>query len=213
MKVISIANQKGGSGKSTTSINLAAALAGLGHRVLLVDADPQRTALEWSEVRAEAGLPSKFSLVGMPTATIHKEVPAIAADFDFVVVDSPAKLEKVLRSAIAAADLVVLPVQPSGPDIWAARDTIEIVEAVAVTKDLTAVLVVNRAVNGTKLAGEVAGALIELGIPTTTARLSQRQAFAQAITNGQSVYEVAGADSAAGEVSALAAELLKLLEE
>ena len=82
--IVGVLNQKGGVGKTTISVNLAHAFALTGHRVLLVDADPQGSALAWSSVRVEDPL---FPVVGMPKPTLHKDLPAIAVDYDHVVID------------------------------------------------------------------------------------------------------------------------------
>jgi chromosome partitioning protein len=121
-QVIAVVNQKGGAGKTTISLNLAAALAEHGAKVLLIDADPQHTASDWSAVRKE---PPPFVLLGLAQPVLHRDVPQLAADYDFVVIDGPPRNYEVTRSAIAAADLVLIPVQPSGADFWASRETVK----------------------------------------------------------------------------------------
>src|SRR5579863_6210452 len=116
--IIAVVNQKGGAGKTTIALNLAAALAAEGKRVLLVDADPQQTAQDWAAVRSS---PPPFQVVGLAKPVLHRDLPQMAADYDHVVIDGAPRNYEVARSAIAAADVVLIPVQPSGADFWADR--------------------------------------------------------------------------------------------
>ena len=99
--IIGVLNQKGGVGKTTISVNLAHALTLMGGRVLLVDADPQGSALSWSAVRAEEPL---FPVVGMPKPTLHKDLPSVARDYDYVVIDGAPRVNELCRAAILASD-------------------------------------------------------------------------------------------------------------
>jgi hypothetical protein len=91
----------------------------------LIDADPQHMATDWSAVREK---PSPFMLIGLPQPVLHRDVPTLAADYGHVVIDGPPRNYEVTRSAIAAADLVLIPVQPSGADFWASRETVKVAE-------------------------------------------------------------------------------------
>jgi chromosome partitioning protein len=108
--IIGVLNQKGGVGKTTIAIHLAAAFAKQGQRILLIDADPQGSALDWDAARQA---PPLFTVVGKPTATLHRDMDVLAADFDHVVIDGPPRVDDIARSAIMASDLVLIPVQPS----------------------------------------------------------------------------------------------------
>jgi hypothetical protein len=94
-------------------------------KVLLIDAHPQHTATDWSAVREK---PPPFMLIGLPQPVLHRGVPPLAADYDYVVIDGPPRNYEVTRSAIAAADLVLIPVQPSGADFWASRERVKLSE-------------------------------------------------------------------------------------
>ena len=100
-------NQKGGVGKTTLAVNVADVMARQIRRVLLVDADPQGSALGWAATRR--GEPM-FAVAGLPRASIHKELPALAKGCDVVIVDGPLRVYDVARSAIMASDLVLTPV-------------------------------------------------------------------------------------------------------
>ena len=117
--IVALLNQKGGVGKTTLALHLAGAWARRGLRVTLIDADPQSSALDWSEQRARQGLPAPFSIVGIARDTLHREAPAIARRVDHVVIDG-SRLDAPMRSTLLASDLALLPVQPSPFDGWGA---------------------------------------------------------------------------------------------
>src|ERR1700675_1577485 len=113
MPVIALLNQKGGVGKTTLSVHLAAALA-TGKRVLLVDADPQRSALDWSAQRQAEKM---FPVIGLPTKNLYRELAPMSKDYDWIVIDGPPRANDIAKAAIAASDLVIIPVQPSPFDV------------------------------------------------------------------------------------------------
>ena len=114
MPVLAILNQKGGVGKTTLANSIAMRLSQLGKRVLLIDADHQGSALDWKAARGDE--PS-FPVVGIPRDTIHREIGALSKDYDWVVIDGPPRVSTVAKSAIAASDMVVIPLQPSPYDV------------------------------------------------------------------------------------------------
>ena len=122
--IIGVLSQKGGVGKSTISINIAATLSRQGNRVLLIDADPQGSSMAWSSAREGDPL---FPVVGMAKPTLHKDLPEIAKDYDHVVIDGAPRVNDLGRAAIIASDVVVIPVQPSPYDVWAAAETVQLV--------------------------------------------------------------------------------------
>src|SRR5450631_1732931 len=115
MSVICLLNQKGGVGKTTLALNIAASFALAGDAVLYVDADPQANALDWSAVRQQ---PPLFNVVGMPRNTLHTQLPTLGAKYDWTFIDGPPLAGDVAKSAILASDLIIIPVQPSGADKW-----------------------------------------------------------------------------------------------
>lgn len=211
MKVISILNQKGGAGKTTLSINLAAILKALNHSVLLVDADPQGSSLDWAAAREPAE--PLFSVVSCPKPTIHKTVADIGAGKDFVIIDGAPRVTDLARSCIMASDLVLIPVQPSPYDIWASLEVVSLIqEAVIYKPELKAAFVINRKIPNTAIGRDVESALAEFELPVLSTTIGQRVIFAESAASGLSVLEQDAKSQAAAEITALAQEALNLME-
>lgn len=203
--IIAVVNQKGGAGKTTIALNLAAALAAEGRRVLLVDADPQQTAQDWAAVRASQ---PPFQVVGLAKPVLHRDLPQMASDYDHIVIDGAPRNYEVARSAIAAADLVLIPVQPSGADFWASRETVGLVkEAHGFKETQKSVFVISRKIGRTVLGRDIADALAEFEIPILHAGTTQRVIYAEALTGGTTVIEQHPRGPAADEIRAILSEL------
>jgi chromosome partitioning protein len=151
--ILSLLNQKGGVGKTTLAIHLATALSRNGRRVLLVDADQQGSALDWSASRDGQ---AKFSVIGMPKPILHKELPKLVTNYDDVVIDGPPRVYDVARSALLASDLVLIPVQPSPYDVWAAKEIVDMIAEVKVFKEsLKSAFIINRKIVNTAIGRDV----------------------------------------------------------
>lgn len=205
--IIGILNQKGGVGKTTLSVNLAACLARTGARVLLIDADPQGSSLDWAAARQEEPL---FSVVGFPRSTIHKEIGQIGQGYDHIIIDGPPRVTDLARSAIMASDIVVIPVQPSPYDIWAAEEVVKLITEARVYKEnIKSVFVVNRKITNTAIGRDVREALAAYPVHVLDASIAQRVVFAEAAAQGQAIFEIDPTGPAVAEMEAVAAELLE----
>ena len=205
--IIGVLNQKGGVGKTTLSVNIAAALAHSGARVLLIDADPQGSSLDWSAAREGDPI---FSVVGLPRASVHKEIGQVGQGYDHIIIDGPPRVTDLARSAIMASDLVLIPVQPSPYDVWAADEVVKpIQEATVYKENLKSAFVVNRKIANTAIGRDVGEALAAYEMPILTSTVTQRVIYAEAAAQGKAVFEIDTAGPAAAEIAALVAEILE----
>jgi chromosome partitioning protein len=204
--IIGVLNRKGGVGKTTVAINVAATLAAAGGRVLLVDADPQASALSWSSMREREPL---FAVVGMARPTLHRELPGMARRYDVVMIDGAPGVNDLGRAAILASDLVLVPVQPSPYDIWAAAETVQLIrEARQLRASLKGAFIINRKIANTALGREAATALAQFDLPVLATALNQRVIYAESAARGLAVIEAAPNSEAAREMGHLAKQIL-----
>jgi len=206
-RVVTIAQQKGGAGKTTLAIHLAVAWSMAGRSVAMVDIDPQGSLSEWYRTRigvlsdADAGL-THLQVAGW---RVQKEVERLAKAHDVVVVDSPPHAETEAKIAVRAADLVVVPVQPSPMDLWATRPTLDL----AKVEKRPVLLVLNRVPSRGKLVDAVSARAAELGVPVADATVGNRIGFAGALLEGLTLMETERRSKGAEEVEELAAEILR----
>jgi chromosome partitioning protein len=202
--VVAVAQRKGGAGKSTLAANLAAALAGLGERVALLDTDPQKTLSHWHEARGRAG--AKANLLDFE-APAGWRVPAacekLRRSHDIVLLDTAPHDDTDARIAIRSADLVLIPLQPSPADLWATGATLGLAKA----ERRPVAVALNRVPAQGKLIEQVAKEIAGRGVTLLDARIGNRSGFATAFAAGLGVTEAAPRSAAADEVRALAAAL------
>jgi chromosome partitioning protein len=208
---IAVLNMKGGSGKSTVATNLARGLQSRGE-TCIVDADPQGTALRWDNATPEsADLPAVFA-ASLP---LDERIPALAKGWDFVVVDGAAKAKDRTRQCVQAADVVLVPVRPSGADLWASEWLVGVIRnRQRMTGGVpTAAFVISQQIVGTNLAGEIADVLGQYDLPALEGRTSQRVAYAEALSVGSTVLDMEPEGRAAAEVRAITEETLQLAQK
>ncbi|MBD2511917.1 AAA family ATPase [Nostoc muscorum FACHB-395] len=207
--VIAILNQKGGSGKTTIATNLAHALKRDNYTVLLIDSDPQGSARDWNEASGGNIIP----VVGLDRETLAKDLQAISQGYDWIVIDGAPQIAKLSAAAVKAADLVLIPVQPSPYDIWACADLVDIIAA---RREVTngkpkAAFVISRAIKNTKLSGEINQALSDYGLPVLKAGTTQRVVYPTTAAEGLTVFSDPNSD-AAREINTLKKEVLEVLK-
>jgi chromosome partitioning protein len=228
--VIAVANQKGGCGKTTLSVNIATCLGRGGYKVLLVDADPQASAMQWRNNRDESALP--FHIQSYPFPTIHKELPSQfeQAGYDLVLIDCPPgagaasdRKSDITRSALLASHAVLMPVRPTPLDYQASAIILPLLQDVSFLRQdgpLKVFLVINgKPPAHTRLGSEARAAAISVfsaeGMPVTVleSEICNRQTFAEAPAVGQGVVDYAPDSKASMEIQQLTKEILECLNQ
>ncbi|MCS4201744.1 ParA family partition ATPase [Salinibacter ruber] len=206
--VVSVLNQKGGSGKSTLTTNLARAFEMEGHSAEILDGDSQRTVTEWGKLASEA----------MPTVT-PTTAPTIEEDMEaasssVVFIDGAPAHDTLNVRAMKLSDLVLIPVRTSGPDVWSSED---LLGSIQTRRDQTgeprAAFVVSQQIARTNLASEIGDVLDTYSLPTLEERTNHRIAYAEALSSGTTVLDMPGAKKAQDEILRITEQSLQLLRQ
>jgi len=208
--IITIAQQKGGAGKTTLAAHLA--LAWAAHcRVAVIDIDPQASLAAWFKLRQErrGSKGPAIEVAALGGWRVAAEVERQARSHDIVIIDTAPHAETEARVAVRAASLVIVPVQPSPMDVWATAATLDL----ARQERVPALLVLNRVPARANLTESMAAALAGLGAAVADTRIGNRIALAAALAEGKGIAEAARSSTAAAEIDALAAEVLRRAEQ
>lgn len=191
MTTVGIVNQKGGCSKSTTAVHFAVWLHSQGHSVAVIDADAQRSSSIWIEALEGVDIPIH---VIQSADDLLDEIPNIAAEHDYCIIDGPAGLSEATRAILFRADLAVIPCQPSGVDLRSAADAVKLVKQAQSVRNgpPDALVFLSRAVKGTKLKDEAIALLSKSGVPIMQAVIHQRQIVADTFGQRATVFDLAG---------------------
>ncbi|WP_375596671.1 ParA family partition ATPase [Algihabitans albus] len=206
-KIITVAQQKGGAGKTTLTAHLAVAYTAARKKVAVVDIDPQQSLTMWFRLREERfGDAGAGLLVSQINGwRVRNEVERLAREHEVVLIDSPPHAETEAKIAVRSAGLVVIPVQPSPMDVWATRPTLELASA----EETPVLLVLNRVPPRAKLNDEMLAEVKGFGAQIAKAQIGNRVVFASALSEGRAVGEVQPSGKAAKEIAGLAKEILR----
>lgn len=210
MKIVAVLNQKGGAGKTTISINLADALKNDGHRVLLIDADPQASSRDWNGINQGKVLP----VIGLDRETLPRDLKSIVGNYEWVIIDGAPRITNLIAAAVSVANMILIPVHPSPYDVWACSDLVELIKSkqkVAYGAPLAA-FVISRKIKNTKLSNEVTRVLEDYELPVFRSSTTQRVVYPTSAAEGKTVFSAGNLD-AIEEINSIKDELKKCLGE
>ena len=208
--ILSVVNQKGGTGKTTIATNLATAFS-KGDNVLLIDADPQQSALDWKADRSE-NLPS-VAVIGLPAPNLHREIQHLKKQYKLIIIDGGSRVTATARAAVAIADFILVPTLVSKPDVLSTQKFFkEVVEEVASMRgSVSGAILLTMVKAGTifNLSGQKQ--IKTLKYPVLKSVIYHRIAYQEAISMGKGVIEYASKSKAAEEMLNLSKELKEVL--
>jgi len=211
-RVVAFLCEKGGAGKSTGATNLASYLAKQGKRVLIVDHDPQASASKWSSFTHENGGPGEIAVIVMKQ--LQRDLRSISHGFDYVIIDGEPTTDKVTVDAIKVSELVIIPVRPSGFDVWSGINTAGLIRE---RQELTdgspkARVLVSQAIVNTVIARDIANALESYQLPLMENRTHIRVAYTEVSSLGKSAFDLSPSDVTRIEMEKVCKEILEILE-
>jgi chromosome partitioning protein len=209
--ILAVVNQKGGTGKSTVATNIAACFAAEGREVLLIDADPQHTALDWRADRPDNQ--PLLQTIGLPIRNLHQELEPFRRKYEVIIIDGGGRITTTARAAVMVSDFLIVPILPSKPDLLSTQDFFrEVINEVTAVKDIQGAILINQVQTGTLINREVREHLKELHYPIFDTVLHLYVAYKEAMAAGLSVIEYDPKSKAAQEMAAFFHELEEVLK-
>lgn len=207
--VIGFLNQKGGVGKTTTAINVAASLIRRNKKLLYIDADPQGSAIQWHAVEEN----NAFEILHYPEPILKVDIRELSKNYDCIVVDAPPAIGDITESILAITDLTIIPLSPSPLDLWSCQSTLEMIEEIQPERpEMEVRLLINRKIQGTRVGREARESVEKFDAEVLDTELCQRVAFIDAMTSGVSVMQYAPNSKAAFEIEQLCDEIEQLCD-
>ncbi|MFZ2587351.1 MAG: ParA family partition ATPase [Alphaproteobacteria bacterium] len=179
--VITVAQQKGGVGKSTLAAHLAVAFAEMGYSTMLFDTDPQGTCAHWRAQRKK----DDIGLIATSGWRLTRDLSMAREANDVIVIDTPPHAEMDIKVSTRAADLVVVPIQPSPADLWAVKETINTITG----ESRNAMVVLNRVIPRANITHEIREKLMQMDVPVAETEIGNRVMFAASMENGLTVLD------------------------
>ena len=211
MAIIAVANTKGGCGKTTIAINLAAAFVADGHEVLLLDVDTQESASDWRSI--DPNMAASFEVREIGREDLLRQARTLRRQYDMVIIDCPPHYAPESVAPIRVADLVLVPVQPSPFDLWGSDRAVDLIKTrqEAAGGSPIATCVVSRAISNTALQRSMAAALKRYEMPVLKSGTTQRVAYATTAAEGKTVFD-GRRTPARQEMEAMRDEIKELLK-
>ncbi|BDH47334.1 cobyrinic acid a,c-diamide synthase [Salmonella enterica subsp. enterica serovar Choleraesuis] len=206
MKVIAFLNPKGGSGKTTATINVSSCLARMGHKVAVVDTDPQMSLTNWN-IEGKASFDVFTAASEKDVYQVRKEL----SDYDYVIIDGAGTLSVITSSAVMVSDLILIPVTPSPLDFSAAGAVVTVLEAQAYSRPVEARFLITRKIEQAAMLAVLRESIGETGIKPLRTTITQRQSYVRSILDGESVFDTKDG-AAKGEIEILTREVLEVFE-
>jgi chromosome partitioning protein len=204
--ILSVVNQKGGVGKTTIAINLASGLATKGYHVLLIDADPQGSVLQWQSIQNN----KDFDVIHHPSVLSPWATKAWSKEYDHISIDAPPAMGKITDSILRVSTFSIIPIGPSPLDIWSSKETVTMIQKTRLKYPrLEGRLLISRRIPRTRLGREAREALDTYDMPVFQSEVNQRIAYVEAMMSGLSVLQYDPKCEAAAEVTRLCNELLQ----
>ena len=215
--IITVTNQKGGVGKTTIACNLVTKFMSQGHKALLVDADPQKTSMDFRAIRSNNEDLIQFSAIENCSKTLHLDVTGFKDSFEYMVIDSGGRDSNPFRSSLMAADIVLTPIIPSSADFWGSEATFEIImNAKALNTAMKVFAVFNLVKAGTVIEKEIKDLAADFEerfeVKFLENKLYDRIVYKYSLGKGKAIFEMTGKDidiKANREFDAFFEELLK----
>lgn len=209
MPVISILNQKGGSGKTTIAINLARAYQLQGHSVLLVDSDKQGSSRDWQSADENNPIP----LLVLDQVSIDRDIKKVVNKYKYIIVDGSPQATEIAVATIRASNFILIPMQPSPFDIWASSNLIELVkQGMTENQNMKAAIVLTRLVKNTKIGNEISQIIHDFELPVLKSNIGQRTCYPYSASLGQTIFDTERASSEpVAEINTLANEITQLM--